>query len=70
VTLLVREAGVGIWIEGFSPNGDRVFFTKSVNEGTGGSSLWSVGVDGSDPRRIVAIDARVWLDVFTETPEG
>ena len=42
---------------GFSPQGDRVLFARSDfdrnrEEGTG--SLWSVGVDGSDARVVVA----------------
>lgn len=55
-TTLLSE---GAWFEviGFSPDGDRVLYgeTRDV-EGqpdTSLSSIWSIGVDGSDPRQIV-----------------
>ena len=34
-----------------SPEGDRVLFSKIED---GEPSLWSIGVDGSDPRLLVA----------------
>jgi Tol biopolymer transport system component len=36
----------------FSPDGDRILFTRS--DADGGNSLWSIGLDGSDPRRLLA----------------
>jgi len=38
----------------FSPEGDRILFSRTEDEGTGASSLWSVNADGSDLRRLVA----------------
>jgi len=38
----------------FSPEGDRILFSKTEDEGAGVSSLWSVNADGSDLRRLVA----------------
>jgi len=48
VTLLTEgERGTALGSIDFSPEGDRVLFHD-------GSSVWSIGVDGSDPRRLVA----------------
>ena len=55
-TTLLSE---GAWLEviGFSPEGDRVLFGEhrdvAGQPGTYLDSLWSIGVDGSDPRQIV-----------------
>jgi WD40 repeat protein len=38
----------------FSPEGDRILFSKTEDRGTGVSSLWSVNADGSHLRRLVA----------------
>jgi Tol biopolymer transport system component len=38
----------------FSPEGDRILFSRTEDEGTGASSLWSVNADGSNLRRLVA----------------
>jgi tricorn protease-like protein len=38
----------------FSPEGDRILFSGTEVEGAGVGSLWSVNVDGSDLRRLVA----------------
>ena len=61
VTLLTEaERGSGLWVIGFSPQGDRVLFSKTSDRGA--SSLWSVGVDGSDARLLVAgTDSGDWL---------
>lgn len=48
----------------FSPDGDRILFTRSDADG-GPSSLWSIGVDGSDLRRL--LDAIDWADL---QPQG
>lgn len=44
----------------FSPDGDRILFTRSDVD-TGESSLWSIGADGSDLRRLV--DGTDWADL-------
>jgi hypothetical protein len=44
----------------FSPDGDRILFTRSDADG-GRSSLWSIGADGSDLRRLV--DGVGWADL-------
>jgi Tol biopolymer transport system component len=60
VTLLTVTEGsdaisalAGAVIE-FSPEGDRILFSKTTDEGGGVSSLWSINADGSDLRRLVA----------------
>jgi Tol biopolymer transport system component len=52
VTLLTVERGTSLWVIGFSPEGDRILFSKT--EEAGKRSLWSIGVDGSGPRLLVA----------------
>jgi hypothetical protein len=55
VTLLTEgERGSRLWVIGFSPQGDRILFSRTEDRGAGESSLWSVGVDGSDARLLVA----------------
>ena len=53
-----RLAGMGgsveIWNIQFSPEGDRILFAVTEDRGAGESSLWSIGVDGSDARLVVA----------------
>jgi WD40 repeat protein len=44
----------------FSPEGDRIFFSRMKNGRIGVGSLWSVKADGSDLRRHVAVTA--WGD--------
>jgi Tol biopolymer transport system component len=52
VTLLAEgDGGATYSVVGFSPEGDRVYFEKDADHG---SSLWSIGVDGSDPHLVVA----------------
>ena len=56
VTLLTVERGTYPAVIGFSPEGDRLLFSKD-GDGQGGGrtrELWSVGVDGSDARLVVA----------------
>jgi Tol biopolymer transport system component len=48
----------------FSPDGDRILFTRSDADYSR-SSLWSIGADGSDLRRLV--DAIDWADL---RPQG
>jgi hypothetical protein len=56
VTLLTEaERGSFLWVIGFSPEGDRILFSKTGStEEAGDGSLWSIGVDGSDARLLVA----------------
>ena len=44
----------------FSPNGNRILFTRSDADG-GASSLWSIGADGSGLRRL--LDGIDWADL-------
>jgi hypothetical protein len=37
----------------FSPEGDRILFSRTDDKDRGTSSLWSINADGSDPRRLV-----------------
>jgi Tol biopolymer transport system component len=58
-TVLADE---GTWFEviGFSPDGDRVLYgdhrpaVEGYPEGAWVDTIWSIGIDGSDPRQIVA----------------
>jgi WD40-like Beta Propeller Repeat len=53
VTTLARESGaVPLGPIRFSPEGDRILFSKSDTNFVG-TSLWSVHVDGSDPQLLV-----------------
>jgi Tol biopolymer transport system component len=55
VTLLTEgERGASLWVIGFSPQGDRILFSRTEDPAAGESSLWSIGVDGSDARLVVA----------------
>jgi Tol biopolymer transport system component len=76
--LLVRDVATGAdtslldvtrWSERlhvieFSPDGDRILFTRSDADGDP-SPLWSIGVDGADLRRLV--DGIDWADL---QPQG
>jgi hypothetical protein len=56
VRLLLVDRGTSLGIIGFSPEGDRILF--SIREDPRGEigrrRLWSIGLDGSDPRLVVA----------------
>jgi Tol biopolymer transport system component len=55
VTLLTEgERGSVLWVIGFSPQGDRILFSRTEDRGRGERSLWSIGVDSSDARLVVA----------------
>jgi Tol biopolymer transport system component len=62
VTPLFGMGGsVHIWNIQFSPEGDRILFSMTEDR-KGESSLWSIGVDGSDARLVVAGTAQGdWL---------
>jgi Tol biopolymer transport system component len=69
VTSLVETDGSDtLSVLDFSPDGDRVLFSRTEDQGTGANSLWSVNVDGSDLRRLVAGTA--WGDWWSpnQTP--
>ena len=52
---LVTEAERGSWLlpSGFSPQGERLLFSRTEGGGEGESSLWSISIDGSDARLVV-----------------
>jgi Tol biopolymer transport system component len=53
----------------FSPEGDRILFSKTEDEGAGPTSLWTVNADGSDLRRLVTgTDSGDWLSPPSQTP--
>jgi hypothetical protein len=56
VALLTVDRGTDLRILGFSPDGDRILFAKNEQPRQGGDAgeLWSIGVDGSDARLVVA----------------
>ena len=55
VTLLTEMDGSDMLsVIEFSPEGDRILFSRTEDGGAGVSSLWSVNADGSDLRRLVA----------------
>ncbi|MFN8232395.1 MAG: hypothetical protein U0V56_02555 [Actinomycetota bacterium] len=63
VTLVTEvERSTYLSVIGFSPQGDRILFSRTEDRGRGEGSLWSVGVDGSDPRLVIAgTTAGDWL---------
>ena len=63
VTSLVETDGSDtLSVLDFSPDGDRILFSRTEDQGTGANSLWSVNVDGSNLRRLVAgTDVGDWL---------
>jgi Tol biopolymer transport system component len=72
VTLLTESEGseslsvfAGAGFE-FSPDGDRILFSRTEEDGTGANSLWSVNVDGSNLRRLVTGTA--WGDWLSPSP--
>jgi Tol biopolymer transport system component len=52
--LTESEPGWTLRIVGFSPQGDRILFSNTDDRGERENSLWSIGVDGSDARLLVA----------------
>jgi Tol biopolymer transport system component len=73
-TLLTEgESGARLQAIGFSPRGDRILFssTRVRNNRVVDSSLWSVGVDGSNLRLVVARTWEgEWLSRSPETAIG
>ena len=66
VTLLAEsEASDYPSVIDFSPEGDRILFSRT-EDGAVYGSLWSVDADGSDPRRLVAGTA--WGDWLSPGP--
>jgi hypothetical protein len=61
VTLLIEgERGTDLGVIGFSPQGDRILFSRNRRDRE--PSLWSIGVDGFDPRLVVArTEVGEWL---------
>jgi Tol biopolymer transport system component len=54
VTLLAEKDGSDILLVlDFSPEGDRILFSRAEDRGIGPSSLWSIHADGSHLRRLV-----------------
>jgi Tol biopolymer transport system component len=69
VTSLVAGRGGSDLIWGvieFSPRGDRILFSRTDDQDRGVSSLWTINVDGSDPRR--SVTGTVWGDWGSLTP--
>jgi Tol biopolymer transport system component len=67
VTLLVETDGSDLLsVLAFSPEGDRILFSRTEDGGKGVSSLWSVNADGSDLRRLVTGTA--WGDWLSPSP--
>jgi Tol biopolymer transport system component len=68
VTLLAEADGSDMLeVIDFSPEGDRIFFSRTNQYGPiGAGSLWSVKADGSDLRRLVAVTA--WGDWLSRGP--
>jgi Tol biopolymer transport system component len=63
VTSLVAGTGGSDLLWGvieFSPEGDRILFSRTDDSGRDTSSLWSINADSSDPRRLVT--GTVWGD--------
>jgi Tol biopolymer transport system component len=65
---LLADAGGSDTLEviDFSPERDRIFFSRMKDGRIGVGSLWSVNADGSDLRRLVAVTA--WGDWLSLGP--
>ena len=50
----------------FSPEGDRILFSRTDDRDRASSSLWSINADGSDPSRLVT--GTVWGDWLSLSP--
>ena len=63
VTSLVNVSGSErLRVIEFSPEGDRILFSRTEDMDSGVSSLWSINADGSDLRRLVTrIEWADWL---------
>jgi Tol biopolymer transport system component len=69
VTLLAEKDGSDILLVlDFSPESDRILFSRAEDRGIGPSSLWSVNADGSDLRRLVT--GTNWGDWLSLSPTG
>jgi Tol biopolymer transport system component len=67
VTLLAEKDGSDILLVlDFSPEGDRILFSRAEDRGIGPISLWSVNADGSGLRRLVTGTA--WGDWLSLSP--
>ena len=67
VTLLAEKDGSDILLVlDFSPEGDRILFSRAEDQGVGPISLWSVNADGSGLRRLVTGTA--WGDWLSLSP--
>jgi Tol biopolymer transport system component len=53
-SLIEGERGTELGVIGFSPRGDRILFSKNEDGAKGGQSPWSIRMDGSDARLVVA----------------
>jgi Tol biopolymer transport system component len=43
-----------VGVRGFSPEGDRILYATDAGAEFGNTALWSIGVDGSDARLVIA----------------
>ena len=67
VTLLAEKDGSDMLsVLDFSPDADRILFSRAEDQGSGPTSLWSVNADGSHPRRLVTGTA--WGDWLSPNP--
>jgi Tol biopolymer transport system component len=67
VTLLAEmDRSDSLSVIDFSPEGDRIFFSRADYLGAPDGSLWSINADGSDPRRLVTGTA--WADWLSPSP--
>ena len=67
VTLLVESSDYLSLID-FSPEGDRILFSRTNESGAGRSALWSINADGSDLRRLISGTA--WGDWLSPSQIG
>jgi Tol biopolymer transport system component len=64
-TLLIAVGWDMLRVVDFSPEGDRILFSRTKDEGRGASSLWSINADGSGLRRLVTGTA--WGDWWSDS---
>lgn len=52
-SLVDANASAGLRVIEFSPDGDRILYSRDADTDAGVDSLWSINADGSEPRRLV-----------------
>lgn len=55
---LLQSSNTLDWSPSFSPNGQKVLFTRSITTPIWKSELWEINADGSNPHKIVSVNGQ------------